>query len=243
MAVAKSYQNLEIVKEPYTVNGKMYVQVKMANGNAKQVRWYSDREYAKYYGEPVDHSNDPYYRTQREVLGFVNGFITIFKGDTYPLKDWFKENGARYTKLWGWGFASDKELPEIPEGIEAVRLDWSAVGADEETLKNDDAVKAAVEALTLDPSNSQFQGQVGERLEIDVTIKKAFLINGMYGASMCYTMVDADDNEFVWITTSTRTQLKEGETCTIRGTVKAHKVYRNVPQTTLTRCTKVGGKK
>ena len=48
MAVAKSYQNLEIVKEPYMANGRMYVQVKLGNGNTKQVRWYSDKEYAKY---------------------------------------------------------------------------------------------------------------------------------------------------------------------------------------------------
>lgn len=242
MAVAKSYQGLEIVKEPYTVNGRMYVQVKMANGNLKQVRWYSDREYAKYYGEPVDHSNDPFYKTQREVLGFVDGFITIFKGDTYSYKEWFKENGARYTKLWGWSFASNMEIPELPSGITAIRLDWSAVGADEENLKPDDAVIAAVEALTLDPSNSQFQGEIGQRLEIEITVKKAFLINGMYGASMCYTMVDANENEYVWITTSTKTQLKEGEKCTIRGTVKAHKTYKNVNQTTLTRCMKVGKK-
>lgn len=242
MAVAKSYQGLEIVREPYTVNGKMYVQVKMANGNSKQVRWYSDREYAKYYGEPVDHTNDPFYKTQREVLGFVDGFITIFKGDTYSYKEWFKENGAHYTKLWGWSFASNMEIPELPSGITPIRLNWSAVGADEESLKPEDAVKAAVEALTLDPSNSQFQGEVGQRLEVDITVKKAFLINGIYGASMCYTMVDADENEYVWITTSTKTQLKEGEQCTIRGTVKAHKTYRNVNQTTLTRCMKVGKK-
>ena len=31
--VAKSYQKLEIVKEPYEVNGKLYVKVKLGNGN------------------------------------------------------------------------------------------------------------------------------------------------------------------------------------------------------------------
>ena len=53
-----------------------------------------------------------------------------------------------------WSFASNMEIPELPSGITAIRLDWSAVGADEENLKPDDAVIAAVEALTLDPSNS-----------------------------------------------------------------------------------------
>lgn len=241
--VAKTYQNLKQVGVVYTVNGRMYIKVEMANGNLKQVRAYTDKEWAKYYGVPVDHSNDPFYKSQREVLGFTDGYITIFKGNTYPYKEWFKENGAVYRKLWGWSFASGAEIPELPIEIEAVRLDWSAVGADAENLKNDEAVRAAVEALTMEPSNSQFQGEIGQRLEVEVTVTRAILINGAYGTSMCYTMVDDNENEYVWITTSAKTQLKEGEQCVIRGTVKAHKTYRNVNQTTLTRCVKVGGKK
>lgn len=240
--VAKSYENLKQVGEVYTVNGRMYIKVEMGNGNLKQVRAYSAKEYARYYGVPVDHSNDPFYKTQKEVLGFVDGYITIFKGETYPYKEWFKENGARFTKHWGWGFASDVEIPELPSGIEAVRLDWSAVGANDEVLKPDEAVKTAVNALILDPTNSQFQGEVGQRLELDVTVKRALLVNGAYGSSMCYTMLDEDENEYVWFTSSTRTQFKEGEQAHIRGTVKGHKNFRNSNQTVLTRCVKVGKK-
>lgn len=238
--VAKSYQGLKQIGDVYSANGKMYIKVELANGNLKQVRAYSDKEWAKYYGTPIDHSNDPYYKTQREVLGFVDGFITIFKGNTYEHKEWFKENGATYTKHWGWSFASNVEVPtELPEGVEAIKLQWSAVGADENSLMSDERVKSAVEALTCEPSNSQFQGSIGERLELDITVVKALAVESQYGNSMCYTMKDANENEYVWFTSSVKTQLKEGETCRIRGTVKQHKTYRNVNQTYLSRCAKV----
>lgn len=90
MAVAKSYQALTQIGEPYELNGKMYVKVQAKSG-AKQVRWYTDREYAKMYPEDKsvltsfgeDKKKSPYWRSQKDVLGFEEGFIWIFKGDTY----------------------------------------------------------------------------------------------------------------------------------------------------------------
>lgn len=237
MAVAKSYQNLEIAKEPYMVNGRMYVQVKLGNGNLKQVRWYSDREYAKLYGTKPDHSNDPYYKTQKEVLGFKNGFITIFKGNTYAYKEWFKEQGARYTKHWGWSFSSEMEVPtDLPEGVEAIKLEWDAVGNGDE-LKPDAQVKAAVEALMYEPSNSQFVGAVGDRLELWLTVEKVIELDGYYGRSYMHIMYDEDENTYLWTTASAKWD--EGEEYHIKGTVKDHRTYKGVNQTVLTRCAKV----
>ena len=51
--VAKSYQNMEIVSDVYMVSGRKYVKVRDNKGAEKQVRWYSDAEYAKMYGTPV----------------------------------------------------------------------------------------------------------------------------------------------------------------------------------------------
>ena len=240
MAVAKSYQNLEIVNEPYMANGRMYVQVKLGNGNTKQVRWYSDKEYAKYYGTQPDHTNDPFYKSQKEVLGFKNGYITIFKGDTYSCKEWFKENGARYTKFWGWSFSSEMEVPaDLPAGVEAIRLDWDKVG-DGEELKNDDLVKAAVEAMTYEPDDSQFQGEVGQRIEVELTVEKAIRLDGYYGPSTMHIFRDANGNAYVWTTASK--SWEEGSTRLVRGTIKEHKTYRNVNQTVLTRCAEVKSK-
>lgn len=240
MAVAKSYQNLEIVKDPYAVNGKLYVQVKLGNGNTKQVRWYSDKEYEKYYGAKPDHTNDPFYKTQKEVLGFKNGFITIFKGDTYSCKDWFKENGARYTRFWGWGISSEMEVPaELPIGIEAIRLDWDLVG-EGDNLKSDSAVQEAIDAIMYEESTSQYVGEIGQRIEVELTVDKAIKLDSYYGPSTMHIMKDADENVYVWTTGAK--SWEEGSVRTVRGTIKDHKMYKNVKQTVLTRCAEVKSK-
>ena len=43
--VAKSYQGLKIVKEPYKKGSKEYVQIETKKGDLKEVRWYNDAEY------------------------------------------------------------------------------------------------------------------------------------------------------------------------------------------------------
>ena len=235
--VAKSYQKLKIVKEPYDVNGKMYVQVEMGNGVAKQVRWYTDAQYKKMYPDAiVDRSKDPYWKSQKEVLGFKAGFITIFTGNTYEHKDWFKEIGCTYHKFWGWALPGDMELPaDLPEDVKAIRLDWDMVGKEDETLKTDSEVTKAVDALSYEPSVSEYQGNIGDRLTIEITVKRAVQLNGFYGPSTMHIMEDAAGNIFVW-TTGSRTW-EEGSTKVIKGTVKDHREYKNAKQTVLTRCT------
>lgn len=242
--VAKSYIGLEQVGDIYYVSDKAYIKVKMGNGNLKQVRAYSEKEYKKYYPElaamaPIDHSNDPYWKSQKEVLGFKNGYITIFKGDTFPHKEWFKEHKCLYRKWWGWSFSSEEELPQdIPEGIEPVKLYWELIG-NEETLKNDDVVKEVVESLMYESSSSEYIGKVGDRLELYLLVEKAVKIDGYYGPSTCYTMTDENQNIYVWITSSSKVKLEENQSYWIRGTVKNHKLYKNSKQTVLTRCVRV----
>ena len=50
--VAKSYQGLPVVEEPYKKGGKTYCKVKMKSGTAKEVRVYSQKEYEKMYPAP-----------------------------------------------------------------------------------------------------------------------------------------------------------------------------------------------
>lgn len=238
--VAKSYQGMEIVGNPYEVNGRMYVKVKNAKtGMERQVRWYSDAEYKKMYpGAEIDHSKDPFWKSQKEILGFKEGFITIFTGNTYEHKEWFKEIGCTYRKFWGWGLPGDIEVPSIlPEGITPIRLEWSAVGADNEKLKTDEQVRKVVESLTYEPSVSEFQGNIGDRIEIELTVNKAIRLDGYYGPSTMHVMSDADGNVFVWTTGSK--SWSEGSVKKVRGTIKDHKEYKNTKQTILTRCTEV----
>ena len=94
MAVAKSYKELPQCGEPYEKNGRMYIVVECKNGHRKEVRWYTDQEYAKMYPDDAKPSagtgicGGKKIRPTKEVLGFKNGYIYILKGDTYPLVDW-----------------------------------------------------------------------------------------------------------------------------------------------------------
>ena len=230
--VAKSFQNLETVGEVYISKGRQYIQVRTKSGIVKAVRWYTDKEYAKMY---PDEEQRIQFKTQKEVLGFDKGYITIFKGNTYEDKEYFKQNAARYNRLWGWYFISTIDLPQdIPEDVEPVRLDWDLVGLDNGTLKSDAEIAAAVETLIYEPDVSEYQGSIGDKIEAFVVVEKAIALDGFYGPSTMHIMRDYDGNCYVW-TTSARSW-EVGSEHLIAGTIKDLKQYKGVKQTILTRC-------
>lgn len=234
--VAKSYQNLEQICEPYTVNGRMYVKVRTKSGTERQVRAYSEKEFARLWGDTPQTSQSSQNKKLKDVLGFTKGYITIFAGETYAALEWFRYSPARFHKLFGWYFTSTEELPQdVPSCIEPKQLLWTKVAKDDNTLLPDAAVLAAVNELIYPPSTSQFIGEVGERIERVLTVKRAIPIEGNYAPSTMHVMIDEESNEFVWVT-SART-LEQGMIYNVRGTVKAHKVYQRTRQTYLTRCT------
>ena len=239
MAVAKSYIALPIEEGPYIVNGKQYCKVRMKNGSLKQVRWYTDAEFAKMYPEEkAVVAASPDRKTQRDILGFEKGYITIFKGDTYGNQEWFKRSIARYCKFWGWYIVSTDELPEdMPATITPIQLPWELVGKEDGTLIPEGQITKAIEPLLYDASDSEFQGVLGERLTLTVTVTKAIEVEGNFGTSTIHTMEDADGNVYMWATASK--SWAEGSVKNIRGTVKDHRVYRNCKQTVLTRCQEV----
>ena len=153
MAVAKSYQKLATYGEPFEENKRMYVVVITARGAHKKVRWYTDAEYAKMY--PEEAPKVVKIRSTKDVLGFSKGYITIFKGDTYSLLEWFQEEPkCRYHNFWGWYVISEEELPILPAGIEPIQLKWEDVAfVDEDTLKSESVIKEHIDTLMYEPSN------------------------------------------------------------------------------------------
>ena len=240
MAVAKSYQDLEIVGEVFVSSGRQYVNVKLKSGKIKTVRWYTDAEYRKMYPEAavVDHSSDPYYKPQKEVLGFTKGYITIFKGDTYSEIEWFRASIARYARWWGWYIISTEEVPaDLPESITPVQLPWELVGQEDGKLKPEHLVKEAVESIIYDESESEYVGSIGERLDLHLTVERAIELDGAYGRSTMHIMRDDCGNMFVWTTAAK--SWSAGTEHHIKGTVKDHRKYRNECQTVLTRCVEI----
>ena len=234
--VAKSYQNLQIAGEPYSVNGRMYVKVIMNNGSLKQVRYYTEKEYQRMY--PEIKQENKIFKTQKEVLGFEKGYITIFKGNTYEDKEYFKMNAARYTRWWGWYFVSTIELPnDIPEDVFPIRLNWELVGNEDGTLKTEQEVKKAVESLIYEEDISEYQGQIGDKLELIVRVEKAILIQGNYGITTLYTLRDYNGNCYIWNTASKSWQ--ENTEHHIIGSVKGFNQYKGIKETILIRCREI----
>ena len=234
--VAKSYQALEQVGEPFITNGKKYINVLTKKGALKSVRVYSEKEYQKMYPNEIIKTEEQRIRTQKEVLGFDKGYITILKGELDDdSNDYFKLSAARYTRMWGWYFTSHDEIPnDLPEGFEPIQLKWDLVGNEDGTLKPEFEVTAVIDTLIYDADPSVYQGKIGERIEIIITIEKAISLDGYYGPSTMHIMRDYDGNCYVW-TTAAKSWEPETEHHIV-GTVKEHKVYRGVKQTVLTRC-------
>lgn len=242
MPVAKSFQSMKIVVEPFVANDKMYVVVLNEKTNKERtVRWYTDKEYAKLYPEEkIEESNIFTIRSQKDVLGFEKGYITIFKGDIDYNNEWFRECAvARYTRWWGWYVISTDEVPkDLPNGVEPVRLEWSSVGnEDTNTLKRESEVYSAVNAILYDDDDSQYQGKVGERIDIKVVITANFQSNNSYGDYTTHYMKDECGNRYMWNTSSRNWPV--GAEKHIRGTVKEHRTIKNNKTTILTRCSEV----
>lgn len=223
MATAPSFANLERLSEPFEENGKEYILVKTKSGTTRKVRWYE---------EPMKK-----IRSTKEVLGFSKGYITIFKGDTYPVLEWFQESVARYHNFWGWYIVSEDEVPEIiPAGVTPIQLKWEDVAfADEDQLRPESQIKEHIDSLMYDPSPSKWQGEVGDRITRYLTVTKvAELPDGYYGPSTFYLFEDEEENEYTWTTAARKLEL--GETYEVVGTVKALSKYKGKEQTVLTRC-------
>lgn len=137
MPVAKSYQSLPILCKPYIKNGRQYCKVKTKTGIEKEVRWYNAREYARLYPDAPKAAN---IKSQKDVLGFEKGYITLVRGAEVDLE----RSNARYCVHWGWYIVSTEE---VPLEFAAVRLDWSIVGKEDGTLKDKETIAREVKKL------------------------------------------------------------------------------------------------
>ena len=233
--VAKSYQDLEIVRDTYIENGKRYCDVRTKDGKVKRVKSYTTAEYARYYPDVkiIQPGN------RKHILGFDNGYITIFKGNTYANLEWFERSIARYHSLWGWYIVSTDTIPEdIPEGITPVQLPWGDVGNDDGTLKDNAIINKVVENLIYDEGNSRYQGEVGDKIERDVKVIKNIEAENYYGINHIMTFIDANENLYCWSTAAKNWEV--GKELTIKGTIKSLGTYQRQKITYLTRCSEVG---
>lgn len=233
--VAKSYQGLPQISDVYTIGGKAYVKVRMKNGSAKQVRAYSEAEYRKYNPEVKVIQKA---KSQRETFGFgEQGFIWLFKGDTYAALDWFREQPTRYARMLGWYLPSDIEMPQpLPAGVTPVKLMWENVCNEEgDHFRPEEEVKTYVESLIFDKGVSKYIGVLGERLTLPLTCFDIKYFLSMYGETTLYVFEDDEGNIFTW-NTQTKKDIQQHHRYMVSGTVCKHNIYRNQCQTSINRC-------
>lgn len=241
--VAKTYTDWPRETEPYEVGGRMYVKVKSPKGAIKQVRAYTENEYNKMYGKVVQPTTevlvaqDLYAPKVKNILGFQEGYVWIFKGDAQSADYWFsKTPECRYCVMWGWYIVSTDEIPaDMPSCIEAVKLPWEKVGNADGTLLPKSLVTKAVESLIFTDDPSEFQGEIGDRIERKVVLTAAIeLGETQFGSQRLYCFEDTEENQYAWKTGVSK-DWEIGNEVSLKGTVKEHEIYKGVKRTVLTR--------
>lgn len=243
--VAKSYQEWEQLEEAYESNGRMYIKLKNPKGTVKEVRAYSETEYRRLYKEapcglaasPSVEIKAPAGPVVKNVLGFQEGYIWIFKGDLARAEYWFEQTPeCRYHVTFGWYVVSTESIPfDIPSCIESVQLPWEKVGNTDGTLLPKGIIEAVLNEIRFGGHPSQFQGTVGSRLTLVLYLKQIeTLPPTQYGAQTIYTFEDKDANIFVW-KTGVNKNWSIGDEIHCKAGVKSHDTVRGIRQTALTR--------
>lgn len=84
--------------------------------------------------------------------------------------------------------------------------------------------------------DSKYLGTVDEKLIVDVQVAKVLPFEGFHGTKYLHKLITPEGDSLVWWNSgSSDSNLKLGETYTIKGTVKKHEEYEGVKQTTLLR--------
>lgn len=225
MPVAKNYENYPQLCEPYTAHNRLYVKISI-NGNPVEVRFYTDEEFSEMYSVPV---------SPKDALGFSEGFITLFRGEVENYEAWFKKIGAKYHTIFGWYLASAEiNNQDLPSGLQTYRLNWEDLLRTDGSLKSSRQMEQAIYQLIYKPSASTFVGKVGDRLILILMVKKVVPIDTRYGRSILHVMEDSSGNVFTWLTGSK--SLVQGKVYKMSCVIKDHRMYKNIPQTILSRC-------
>lgn len=187
-------------------------------------------------------------RASKNMFGFGDaGFITLYKGRQDVISKYFKsftidEAGHRaawFNLIFKWYTPSKMEVPEdLPEGVEAVRLDWDEVKDESDpeglAMKDNDFVTEYVNSLIMIPDKSEYQGTVGEWLIKDVLVEKNVALESRFGLSHMHIMRDSDENVYVWTTGSK--DYEAGTMLHLKMKVKDHKEYNGTKQTVVWYC-------
>lgn len=195
----------------------------------------------------VQELKDNSEKNKKEVLGKL-GFdpenpmvYLVAGGNTYNIKDELKTRGGRYHAAFNWYFTREVEVPEgfqlVPVGVDEL-YDWQPVGKRLDVKLDAKEIADAAKAQISTSSNSEFIGEVKERLrDILVTLTETREISGFYGFSKIFTF-NQGENVLTWITSAPPAEENAviGHEYLLTATVKDHIIYNGVKQTKINRC-------
>lgn len=90
--------------------------------------------------------------------------------------------------------------------------------------------------VEVDTTINEYVGQVGDKIEITVTVVGVHFIQGSYGMTTLYMLRDAAGFTYKWFSSAGSLGDDNGVTFRIKGTIKDHGEYRGLKSTMLTRC-------
>lgn len=171
-------------------------------------------------------------------MGFANGRTYVVCGDTFQIKDQLKEAGAKYHRELGWHFAEPNDEYECVEVLadEVLEITWNFR---KPCFSFVEGAKEIVKAkMTNDELQSEYVGEVGKRITVELRLKRVFSYDVCIGyqQSVIYVNIfeDQQGNVMVWKTSSWHGA--EHEIYEVTGTIKEHTEYKGVRQTVFTRC-------
>ena len=168
-----------------------------------------------------------------KMLGFEKtGYIYILKGNQTLYDDYLRGSVARYHNIFKWYFVDGELPPDLPEGLEAVKLFKEDIMENDNKLRAKGLIEKKVNELL--GGGTKFFGEIGTRYDLTLTCQAVFTKDGVYGSQNFHILRDKDGNTFTWNTSSRLLEI--GKTYALRGTVKAHELYNGECQTVLTRC-------
>ena len=166
----------------------------------------------------------------------VDGDTWIVLGDTYEIKDELKKKGAKFNRELGWHFDHDEP------GYQTYKVNMNDVAYARHDgrlhmLDNvyDIVSKIKEENTIYEPSNSQFVGEVGKKIEFDAVLKDYRSFYSSFGETGIFEFEDFDGNCIVWMTSAGR-DIDYDHIYWIEGFVKSHSEYKGKKQTRVSRC-------
>ena len=150
-----------------------------------------------------------------------------------------------------FGKYNHKSILEVAEEDYSYLL-WLATGKETPLSLACSQIVAAGEAARLEEraaklAELEYVGNVSDKIQVEVTLEKEARYETQYGLMSLYKFKDVDGNILVWNTSTFLCRrnvvdgceysvgITEGETVTIKATIKAHSEYNGEKQTVITR--------